>query len=63
MANDKHELYESTSARDWGLRRKSGYIKNKSKLNSKIHLAVNEHGMLIKFIFMEETHTDYQRSY
>ena len=49
---------ESTSACSWGSRQKSCYIKDKRELNSKIHLAVNERGMPVKFIVTEGTRAD-----
>ena len=55
MANDRLEL---ASACDSGSRQKSGYIKDKRGLNSKIHLAVNERGMPVKFIVTNRTHAD-----
>ena len=58
MANDRLELCESTSACSWGSRRESSYIKDKRGLNSKIHLAVNERGMPVKFIVTEGTRAD-----
>ncbi len=42
----------------WGSWRKSGYIKNKRELNSKIHLAVNDCDLPVKFIVTEGTRTD-----
>jgi len=58
MANDRLELCESTSAYSWGSRRESSYIKDKRGLNSKIHLAVNERGLPVKFIVAEEMRAD-----
>ncbi len=58
MANDRLELCESTSACSWNSWRKSGYIKNKRGLNSKIHLAVNERGLPVIFIVTEEKYAD-----
>ena len=58
MANDSLELCESTSSCNWVSRRKPLYIKDKRGLNSKIHLAVNECGMPVKFIVTEGTHAD-----
>ena len=58
MANGRLELCESASACSWGSRWKSGYIKDKMRLNSKIHLAVDEHGMPVKFIVTEGTRAD-----
>ena len=55
MANDR---LERASACDLDSRRKSGYIKNKMGLNSKIHLAVNERSMPVKFIVTEGTRAD-----
>ena len=55
MANDRLELCKSTSACSWGSRQKSCYIKDKRELNSKIHLAVNERGLPVKFIVTEGT--------
>ncbi len=54
-SNHKLELCESISACSWGARQKSGYIKDKSGLNSKIYLAVNEHELSVKFIVTERT--------
>ncbi len=40
------------------MRRKSGHTKNKRGLNSKIHLAVNECGISVKFIVTEKKYAD-----
>ena len=59
MANDRLELRESTSACSWSSRWKSGYINQRQKgFNSKIHLAVNECGMPVKFIVTKGTRAD-----
>ena len=58
MANDRLELCESAWAYSWGSRRKSSYIKDKRGLNSKIHLAINERGLPVKFIVTEGTRAD-----
>ena len=62
MANDRLELCESTSACSWSSWRKSVHIKDKRGLNLKIHLAVNECGMPIKFVVTDGTHPDYKEA-
>ena len=58
MANNRLELCESTSTCGWGSRHKLSHTKNKREPNSKIHLAVNERGMPVKFIVTEGTRAD-----
>ena len=58
MVNDRFELYESTSACSWRSWRKSGYIKDKRGLNSKMYLAVNERGLPAKSIVTDGTRAD-----
>ena len=58
MVDDRLKLCNSISACSWGSRWKSGYIKDKKGLNAKIHLAVYERGMPVKFIVTERTRAD-----
>ncbi len=58
MVNDKRDLCGNTPIYIWHWGWKSGYVKNKMRLNSKIHLAVNERKISIKFIVTEETYAD-----
>ena len=58
MVNYRFNLCKRASAFIRCLRRESSYIKDKRGLNSKIHLAVNERGMPVKFIVTEGTRAD-----
>ena len=55
LKGDKNFEWLMINSGSW---RKSGYIKDKRGINSKIHLAVNERGLPVKFIVTEETCAD-----
>lgn len=58
MAYDRREPYQSTSSRSGGKGRKPGHVPNKRGLNTKIHLAVDAHGMPVRILVTEGTRAD-----
>ena len=58
MADDRCQSCESTSRRIWSSRWKSGYGTYKRGLNTKIHLAVDAHGMPVRILVTEGTRSD-----
>mgnify|MGYP000325936410 CR=1 FL=1 len=58
MADDRCQPLQSSSPRGWSQRRQSGHEPHKRGLNSKIHLAVDAHGMPVRVIVTEGTRAD-----
>ena len=58
MANDRRLTYKSTSTRGRCERRQSRYEPHKRGLNTKIHLAVDAHGMPVRILVTEGTRAD-----
>ena len=58
MAHDRRKSYKSTSARKASGRRQPGYKAYKRGLDSKIHLAVDAHGMPVGLFVTEGTAAD-----
>ena len=50
MANDRRKSRQSSSARCWGKGRYRGYRPHKRGRNTKIHLAVDAHGMPVRVV-------------
>ena len=58
MADDRRQSYQSTSPRERRAWWKSGHGTHKRGLNTKIHLAVDAHGMPIRFFVTAGTIAD-----
>src|SRR5574337_229621 len=58
MANDRRQSLQSASACGGCKRRQSGHEPHKRELNTKIHLAVDAHGMPLRIIVTEGTRAD-----
>ena len=58
MAYDRRKPYKSTSTRKRSSRRQPRYGAHKRGLNSKIHLAVDAHGMPVRILITEGTTAD-----
>lgn len=58
MADDRCQSYQSTSPRERSAWWKSGHGTHKRGLNTKIHLAVDAHGMPIRFFVTAGTIAD-----
>ena len=58
MADDRCQSYQSTSPRERRAWWKSGHGTHKRGLNTKIHLAVDAHGMPVRIIVTEGTRAD-----
>jgi len=58
VADDRREPYQGASARNGGGGRQSGDGPNKRGLNTKIHLAVDAHGMPVRIFITEGTAAD-----
>ena len=58
MAYDRRKSLQGTSPRGGGERRQSGYGPHKRGLNTKIHLAVDAHGMPVRVVVTEGTRAD-----
>ena len=58
MADDRCEPYQSASSCRRGKGRQSGYGSHKRGLNTKIHLAVDAHGMPVRILITEGTRAD-----
>jgi transposase len=58
MVNDRRESLQSSSPRCWSQRRQSGDESIKRGLNTKIHLAVDAHGMPLRIIVTDGTCAD-----
>lgn len=58
MADDRCKSHQSTSACGGGTWRQSGYGPHKRGLNSKIHLAVDAHGMPVRMFVTAGTVAD-----
>ena len=58
MADDRHQLYQSASPGNRSKGRQSGYVQDKRGLNTKIHLAVDAHGMPVRILITEGTRAD-----
>ena len=58
MADDRRQPYQGASPRSGSERRQSGYVQDKRGLNTKIHLAVDAHGMPIRILVTEGTRAD-----
>ena len=58
MADDRRQPYQSASPRGRGERRESGDGPYKRGLNTKLHLAVDAHGMPVRVLVTEGTRAD-----
>lgn len=58
MANDRCKPYKSTSPRSRSCRRQPRYESYKRGLNTKLHLAVDAHGMPVRIIIKQATTAD-----
>ena len=58
MAHHRCKSYQGASPRSWGEGRKSSDESHKRGLNTKIHLAVDAHGMPVRIIITEGTRAD-----
>ncbi|MDR2529329.1 MAG: IS5 family transposase [Synergistaceae bacterium] len=58
MADDRRLAYQGSPSGYRGQRRKSGYECYKRGLNTKIHLAVDAHGMPVRMLITEGTRAD-----
>ena len=58
MADDRCQPYQSASPGGGSEGRQSGYVQDKRGLNTKIHLAVDAHGMPIRILVTEGTRAD-----
>ena len=58
MADDRRQPDQGASPRSGSERRQSGYIQDKKGLNTKIHLAVEANGMLLRILVTEGTRAD-----
>lgn len=58
MADDRRKPYQSSSARGRSQRRESSDGANKRGLNTKIHLAVDAHGLPLRVLITEGTTND-----
>ena len=58
MADDRCRPYQSASSGGRSGGRQSGHVQNKRGLNTKIHLAVDAHGMPIQLLVTEGTRAD-----
>ena len=58
MADDRCQSYQSTSPRERRAWWKSGHGTHKRGLNTKIHLAVDAHGMPVRILITEGTTAD-----
>ena len=58
MANDRRKSCQSASPCSRSERRKSGYAQNKRGLNTKIHLAMDAHGIPVRIFVTEGTRAD-----
>ena len=58
MADDRPQLYQSPCPSCQGSGRESGHCLHKRGLNSKLHLAVDAHGMLVRLAVTEGTVAD-----
>ena len=58
MANDRCKSRQSASTWDWSRRRKSRHGTHKRGLNTKLHLAVDAHGMPVRVFITEGTTAD-----
>ena len=58
MADDRREPYQSASSCRRSKGRQSGYGPYKRGLNTKIHLAVDAHGMPVRILITEGTRAD-----
>ena len=58
MADDGCQPYQSASSGGGSEGRQSGYVQDKRGLHTKIHLAVDAHGMPIRILVTEGTRAD-----
>jgi transposase len=58
MADDRRQPHQSTSARGGCKGRKSGHEPHKRGLNTKLHLAVDAHGLPIRVVVTQGTTAD-----
>ena len=58
MADDRCQPLQSSSPRGWSQRRQSGHEPHKRGLNTKLHLAVDSHGMPLRAIITQGTTAD-----
>ena len=58
MADDRCQPYQGSPPRGWGQRRQSSDEPHKRGLNSKIHLAVDAHGMPVRMFVTQGTTAD-----
>ena len=62
MAHDRCKSCQGASSCRRSKRRQSGYGPYKRGLNTKIHLAVDEHGMPVRVLITEDTRADYSQA-
>ena len=58
MVDDRCQPLQSSSPRGWSQRRQSGHEPHKRGLNTKLHLAVDSHGMPLRAIITQGTTAD-----
>ena len=58
MADDRRQPLQGSSPRRWSKRRQSGHEPHKRGLNTKLHLAVDAHGMPVRAIITQGTTAD-----
>jgi transposase len=58
MVDDRREPLQGSSACGWGVRRQSRHEPYKRGLNTKVHLAVDAHGMPLRVIVTAATRAD-----
>ena len=58
MVDDRRQLHQGSSPWDWGAGRQPSHRSYKRGLNSKLHLAVDSHGMPVRLSLSEGTVAD-----
>ena len=58
MADDRYKPHQGSSPRSRSKRRESRYVSHKRGLNTKIHLAVDAHGMPVRVLITKGTRAD-----
>ena len=62
MADDRCQPLQSSSPRGWSQRRQSGHEPHKRGLNTKLHLAVDAHGMPVRALITQGTTADFTQA-
>ena len=62
MAYDRYKSYQGSSSRSRCGRRKLGCEPHKRGLNTKLHMAVDSHGMPIRFFITKGTESDFKKA-